>query len=377
MQSRTAEPASTTPYSRTNSSQHYAQERQRRAKKHTLRTVLIVIAVVLVAAGGAAFAYYMNIQSRLNAGIDSSLRDQLTTTEAGEPFYMLLLGVDKNVDREASSEYGSSDSAYRSDSIILARIDPKNVQVTLVSIHRDTMVTLGTHGTQKINAAYAFGGPTYAVQTISSFAGVPISHYAELDFDSFCYIVDTLGGIEVDVPITVDDSTGTGGYVAAGLQTLNGDQALTLCRARHAYDNYGDGDLYRAANQRLVIQAILKKILASDPATLTATVSKLADSVTTDMALSDILSLALQMRSLDVQNSVYSGMEPTNSKYVNSTWYEIVDDAAWKTMMSRVDQGLSPYSSTKQDSTQGYAGSADNIKNAETAASSTAATTSG
>lgn len=71
-------------------------------------------------------------------------------------------------------------------------------------------------------------------------AGVDISHYAEIDFDGFKEIVDALGGVEVDVPMEINDNM-AGGYVSAGLQTLNGDQALILCRARHAYDEYGDG----------------------------------------------------------------------------------------------------------------------------------------
>jgi LCP family protein required for cell wall assembly len=260
--------------SRANAASHYAQKRKKRRRLGAVKVIVAVVAAVLVGGGVAAWAYVNNIQSKLSSGIDSALRGQLTTTETGQPFYMLLLGVDKNADRENSSEYGSADSAYRSDSIMLARVDPQNKKVTLVSIHRDTAVNITytdssgktvTATKEKINAAYSLGGPSCCVSTVSQFAGVNISHYAEVDFDSFCDIVNTIGGIEVDVPVDVYDPEYTGADIKAGVQTLDGDQALQLCRARHAYDKYGDGDLYRAANQRAVIAAIMRKIMKMDP----------------------------------------------------------------------------------------------------------------
>ena len=68
-----------------------------------------------------------------------------------------------------------------------------------MSIHRDTQVNLGEYGTQKINAAYSYGGPELLIKTVSKLAGVDISHYVEVDFDGFGTVVDRLGGIEVDV----------------------------------------------------------------------------------------------------------------------------------------------------------------------------------
>ncbi|CDD78428.1 cell envelope-related function transcriptional attenuator common domain protein [Cryptobacterium sp. CAG:338] len=101
---------------------------------------------------------------------------------------------------------------------ILARVDPKEKEVTLISIPRDTQVDIPGHGTQKINAAYAFGGASLAVDTVSELAGVPISHYAEIDFDGFKAVVDALGGIEVDVPMEINDDM-AGGHVDAGPPT--------------------------------------------------------------------------------------------------------------------------------------------------------------
>ena len=340
----------------------YAERRRRRSRSKGLKVLALVVVCVVALGAVGAWAYLSNIEGRLNSGVDQKLRGTLTTTEAGDPFYMLLLGTDKSKERAQSAEFGDDPSAYRTDSMILARIDPATKHVTLVSIERDTLVDMGEHGRQKINAAYSIGGASYAVEVVSRFAGVPISHYAEINFDDFVGVVDKIGGIDVDIKIDLDDDYANL-HLKAGKQTINGDQALGLCRARHAYDAYGGGDYYRTANQRMVIGAILKKVLASDPLTLTGTVNELAGSVTTDLSLADIASLATSFRGFDLSKDLYSGLEPTTSKYIDGTWYETVDEEAWKTMMTRVNQGLSPYASADEDPTGTDAGGTVNVKN--------------
>lgn len=133
-----------------------------------------------------------------------------------------------------------------------------------------------------------------------------------------------------------------GGHVDAGEQTLSGEEALILCRSRHSYDEYGDGDRYRAANQRLVLGAIAKKILSADPATMANTISALSQYITTDFKVGDIVALATSMQGIDPSKDIYSAMEPTISEYKNDTWYEQLDVAAWNTMMGRVREGLPP-----------------------------------
>lgn len=174
---------------------------------------------------------------------------------------MLLVGTDKSEERV---EDGSTSGTFRTDSIVLARVDPVAAKLTLVSIQRDTLVDLGSYGQQKINAVYTYGGAPLLISAVSSLAGVKISHYAEIDFDSFTSVVDALGGIDVNVPIDIDDDLADV-HLAAGEQTINGDDALGLCRARHAYDQYGAGDYYRTSNQRMVLGAILKKALSGNP----------------------------------------------------------------------------------------------------------------
>lgn len=345
--SRTPSPRSThddNPYTRRVSQAEYTQRRKRAKRKRIALVAVAVVLVLCLGGAGAAFAYYQTVSNNLHQGIDDDLARTLAAAEAahpyeGGPFYMLLMGTDGSSDREASAEYAGDQ--FRSDSMMVTRIDPQGKKVALVSLHRDTLVDMGEYGQQKLNAAHSIGGASYTVETVSKLAGVPITHYAEINFDGFEDVVDALGGVEVDVPMEINDDE-AGGHVDAGEQTLSGEEALILCRSRHSYDEYGDGDRYRAANQRLVLGAIAKKILSADPATMANTISALSQYITTDFKVGDIVALATSMQGIDPSKDIYSAMEPTISEYKNDTWYEQLDVAAWNTMMGRVREGLPP-----------------------------------
>lgn len=348
--------------SRGSSRAHYAQARSRRRTHRIARTVLVCVLALAVAAVGLGAAYLGNLNSRLRKNIDSSLLGTLSKKEADKPFYMLLLGVDKDEARAKGSEYGSSEGAYRSDSIMLVRIDPQKKKATLVSIPRDLRVDMGKYGTQKINAAYALGGPTLAVKTVQKLSGVKISHYAEIDMDGMEEVVDAVGGVTVNLGVAVKDPKYTKLNLPAGKVKLDGKKAALLCRARHAYDSYGAGDFYRAANQRAVIAAVAKKVLSSDVATMTKTVMAMADMVHTDMSATDIVSLASDMRGMDTSKDIMTGMAPTESSYVDGGWYEILRESAWEKMMARVEKGKSPYSSSDEDPTSGISAASGSAK---------------
>ena len=325
---------------------------RRRKRKRVAAVVGGIVAAVVLVGAGLAFAFVGGIANNLNRGVDQDLRNVLVSTDmAREPFYMVLLGTDGSAVRDDDPEFAGGQ--YRSDSMMLARIDAPNKLVTLISIGRDIVVDLGEYGEQKINAAYALGGPALAVEAVSNLAGVPISHYAQVDFDGFQAMVDALGGIEVDVPMDIDD-VDAGGSLSAGMQTLDGEAALVLSRARNAYaDVAAHPDEMRAANQRLVLSAIAKKLLASDVATIAGTVQAMSVYVTTDLGLTDIVGLAQAMQGLDPDSSVYTAAVPTTSEYIDEGWYEFVDKAAWSTMMERVKAGMPPVEEAVVDEATG------------------------
>ena len=327
-----------------------APAKQRKSGGFAKRIIIALFALLLVIAGGIAL--YVNVISgNLHRGVDDGVRDVLVKTDySKEPFYMLLLGTDESSERNADTveDYGGS---FRSDSMMLARIDCPNKRVTLISLERDTLVDMGEHGWEKLNAASAWGGPAYAIEMVSKMAhNVPISHFALIDFDGFCSVVDALGGIDVDVPIEINDDD-AGGYLAAGPQTLNGQQALILCRSRNAYENYGSGNSYRSANQRLVLSAIAHKVLQADIGTIASTVSALSGYMSTDLEMNDIIGLAQALRGLDMSTDMLTAMQPTTAKYEDGMWFNVSDEPEWATMIDRVNKGLSPTEGDIVDST--------------------------
>lgn len=341
---------STQRYSSTYAADRYRQPSRKRGGFSRRNKILVAVAVIVVLIGGGLFAYLNGITNNLQRGIDSNLRNALVQTDmANEPFFVLLLGTDGSLEREASGDFGT----YRSDSIMLVRIDPVNKKVALVSLSRDILVDLGEYGEQKINAAYGLGGPALTVKAVSELTGVPISHYAQVDFDGFSDLVDALGGVTVNVPVDIDDDD-AGGKLSAGEQVLNGKQALILCRSRYTYaDLAAQPDAMRAANQRLVLSAIAHKLLDADIATIAGSVQALSEFVTTDLSLTDIIGIAQIMSGLDSTTDIYTAQAPTTSRYVEGISVDTINTEAWNKMMRRLKEGLTPTEEAQVDELTG------------------------
>ncbi|OUO89632.1 transcriptional regulator [Gordonibacter sp. An230] len=314
---------------------------RKKRKKHSGRKALLIVVAVIVCVfgvvGGAAALYFNSINQALSfedketiESLKSVLEPVVVDDEKGEqPYYVLVLGSDAR----------EGDTASRSDVIILTRVDPSNGLITMVSIPRDTMVELEGYGRQKINAAYAYGGAAGAVEAVSAFAGVPISHYAEIHFEELEELVDMLGGVWVDVPVTNDEtgSSNSGMHIEAGEQLLNGEQALAFARERYGYVR---GDFQRADNQRILAEAIVKKVLSSSPIDLPGTIQKLAGCVSTDYDLTAIIDLARQFQS--TSTTFYSALAPSSTMTLDGVSYVVVDPTDWAAMMERVDAGEDP-----------------------------------
>lgn len=309
--------------------------RKKRHKHSTAKKAVLITLIALVCvfglAGGAAALYLNSLNQSLsfdNKEEEESLKGALApvTAETKEkPFYLLLLGSDAR----------EGDSASRSDVNILTRIDPESGAVTMVSIPRDTMIDLPGHGRQKINAAYAFDGAAGAVNAISSFAGVPITHYAEIHFQELEQLVDALGGVWVDVPLETPLASGT---LQPGNQLLNGEQALGFARERYAYER---GDFQRTDNQRLLVQSIIKQVLAMPALELPGIIQQLAGCVTTDYNIGDLISLAQKFQQSG-SLTMYSAMTPSSTMTIDGVSYVITQYPDWTEMMQRVDAGADP-----------------------------------
>ncbi|MCG2761868.1 MAG: LCP family protein [Candidatus Atribacteria bacterium] len=151
----------------------------------------------------------------------------------------------------------------RADTIVFLSISPKTKDALILSIPRDTRVEIPGRGMDKINHAYAFGGESLISETVSSFLDVPIHFYAVVDFNGFVYIIDELGGVEIDVEkemYYVDKAGGVEINLHPGKQILDGEKALQYIRFR--YDKLGD--LGRIKRQQKLALAVIKKMISFD-----------------------------------------------------------------------------------------------------------------
>ena len=306
-----------------------AEDKKKAGKgKKILVGVLAVLLIAILGIGGVLAAWVNKVSSSIGLDDDTQMNNLmgvLSDITGNDPFYMLVLGSDARANETS-----------RSDVIMLARIDSSSGTVHLVSIPRDTMVTIEGYGTQKINAAYAYGGPALAVQTVSELAGVPISHYAEIHFDELESLVDMLGGVTVNVPESFY-SRATGISLSAGEQVLNGAEALGYARERK---NVTGGDFGRAQAQRQVAGAIIKEVLKTPATELPGVITNAAGCVSTSMNIVDIINLALDFQEHEL--TLYSDACPSYTSNVGGASYACTMFDEWRTMMQLVDAGLDP-----------------------------------
>jgi LCP family protein required for cell wall assembly len=203
----------------------------------------------------------------------------------------------------------------RSDTMLLVHISKSRDAAYVVSIPRDTLVTIPAHKSQdgtrdipprpgKINAAFAFGGAPLLIQTIEAKTNLKIDHYVEVSFAGFTGVVDALGGIEVCSKVAINDPK-SHLVMSAGSHVLDGIEALKYVRTR---DFDGRGDIGRMERQQQFVSAVLRKATSSgvllNPIKMTKFFNATISTVKMDTSVnkSDLLTLAKQMRNLSAGN---------------------------------------------------------------------------
>jgi LCP family protein required for cell wall assembly len=219
---------------------------------------------------------------------------------------LLLVGSDSREgltrDESARLAVGTTASAAgrRSDTMMLVHLSADRRSVLVVSLPRDSYVAIPGHGHNKLNAAYAFGGPSLAVQTVEQATGVHVDHYVEVGFEGFAGVVDSLGGADVCLPTAIHD-TKSHLDLPAGQHHLDGIDALKYVRTR---DFDGRGDLGRIERQQAFIGSVVRKATSAstlaNPLKLTRLMDAVLGSLTTDPGLGrgTMLSLATSLRNL-------------------------------------------------------------------------------
>lgn len=240
-------------------------------------TAFICILLVVALAAASLYGYIFALSGKVQK---AELEKHYTSEAVGSTYVknILLIGLDK-------AEGGVS----RSDSMMLLSIDTRNRALKLTSFMRDMWVSIPNHYNAKLNAAYAYGGAQLTIDTIESNFKIAIDHYVLVDFDMFEQIIDSLGGVTVD--ITENEAaflrSHTRVKVPAGTNTLSGEYALIYSRIRKL-----DSDFNRTQRQRKVMTAIIEKAKKTNPLELASMLSDIMPLITTDISQKEMTSLA-------------------------------------------------------------------------------------
>ena len=180
----------------------------------------------------------------------------------------------------------------RSDSMILCTLNKAENKITLTSFLRDLYLPIPGHRSNRINAAYAFGGAPLLKETLESNFRLHIDGCIQADFSQFAQIIDLLGG--VDITLRSDEAAHiareTGTILSEGTHTLNGVQALSYSRIRKLDKQ---GDFGRTDRQRKVLQSVADRVRSAPLPTLLSLVRRMIPMISTDLAAHDILSYAI------------------------------------------------------------------------------------
>lgn len=261
---------------KTEGKQRIRVKKKKHKKGKRLLWILLSLLLLIIIGAGAVFAkVYFDVKNAVEdthqtvERIEPIKRPAEKPVEIKEkdPFSILLLGID-------TGELGRTEHG-RSDTILVATINPTNKKTTLTSIPRDIYTEIVGHGTSdKLNHAYAFGGAAMSIASVENLLDIPLDHYVQINMKGLENLIDAVGGIEVQNPL---DFTISDFHFAKGPVMLDGERGLAYIRMRYDDPN---GDFGRQGRQRDVIAAIIKKTLSFDNLTK---YKELLDAVSTNM----------------------------------------------------------------------------------------------
>ncbi len=317
------------------------QEKKNRKnkKKHRILKAFLVIILILIAliGGFVGYSVYKN-----GWGVKSLIQTAMGQSEKKlqnlDPFTVLLLGVSEDI------------SSKLSDTIIVASYNPKTQKATLLSIPRDTFI--GTNKNKansydKINALYQ-KSPEKTLDTVNKITGLNIKYYAVISNNALVEVVDTIGGVEFDVPIDMnydDSSQKLSIHLKKGMQKLNGEQAEGLVRFRHNNNNtsypssYGDNDLGRMRTQREFLKEVAKQTIKLKNITkIGSFVDILKENVTTNITnwslIKDYIPYAIDFNTENLEMANIPGT--TGSLGPNNLSFFIYDKSATEKLVKEL-----------------------------------------
>ncbi|HEY2287741.1 MAG TPA: LCP family protein [Streptosporangiaceae bacterium] len=295
--------------------QQIAAGRTARRQRAMLIIAAVASALVLVTSGGAwaVTTYVTGRLGRLSAGTSG-------TPESG-PLNILVAGVDERsglTPLQQRQLHVGHDVSTNSDTLMLIHVPADHSYIQVVSLPRDSWVSIPGHGMNKINAAFGLGGPKLMVATVAAATGLTINDYIEVNFLGFVKVIDALGGVNVCLPFAVDD-VNSGLRLAAGVHHVDGITALEYARDRHSF---AASDLARIDNQQQLMATILSKAAStgtlSDPFKLRQVISSVTSAIQVDQGF-NLVSLASQLSGIQPQDVAFTTVPLGNLNYQTPT----------------------------------------------------------
>lgn len=318
-------------------------KREAKRQKTSFTIVRTLLIIVMALAAAAATLHIVKESFRPTAtespddGESSNIFDQETHSE-GAP-----LSANASSRRERKENCytflvaASDQSSGNADVIMVVMYDAENQNVGIVSIPRDTLVDPSSVSSRfpKINSTYLHGVESLQ-STVEDMLGIPLDYYMTFDTSGFVELIDTIGGIDFDVPVhmSYDDPTqDLSIHFEPGLQHLDGRDALRVCRLRYNNDGtlaYPDYDIGRTRTQQGIIKAAIKKAL-SQPWKFKEYLDIFSSYCSTDLSLGNLLWLADSAKNLDtdkIQSETLPGNGEVTCKNVKYCYQLYVDDTA-------------------------------------------------
>ncbi|WP_459502562.1 LCP family protein [Bacillus sp. C1] len=305
--------------------------------QNKIKVILGTLFIFLFLGGSYIYSQFNHFNNKTYHGLERGRKSVKRINDISplkNNISILIMGEDNSETREG--EYGEK---ARTDALLLATIDKSDSSVNLVSIPRDTKVYIPTKDkADKIAHAHAFGGIDSTVDTVEKFLDIPVDYYIKFNFDSFLNLIDIIGGIDVDVPVTFteQDSKDTPDaiHLKKGYQHLNGEQALALVRTRHI-----DNDFMRGKRQQLVIEAIGKKLVnIKSLGKFEEILDQVSPHVATNLSTMDLLSIAGTMMGKPV--TITKQQIKCNDNYTNGIYYAQPDPKSVREISQTLKQVL-------------------------------------
>ncbi|MCC3356081.1 LytR family transcriptional regulator [Bacillus sp. REN16] len=297
--------------------------------KKILISVLSIFIVLILGAGGYAYYLYNSVEKTaetMHKPIDrekSEKRTEEVVFEKHDPISVLLMGVDAR-----AGDRG------RSDSLIVLTVNPNDKSMKMVSIPRDTRTEIVGKGFQdKINHAYAFGGPEMAIDTVENFLDIPIDYYVQVNMESFKDIVDAVGGVTVNNSFEFS----SGGYTfSKGQVYLNGAQALAYARMRYEDPR---GDFGRQDRQRQIMMAVINKGASFSSLTNFKNIlGAIGKNIQTNLTFDQMVDI--QKNYKEARHSLEQSMVKGSGTKIDGIYYYIVPDSERSSLSSMLKEHL-------------------------------------